>query len=272
MNCDQSPKQISVILKVGRKMTRQVSPVCSSSPRSRNGTCPSAKGTSVTRAKGHASKTVRVMLLLSTSLDCESLSALLSMREGIRLIGSSSDLDFGLARCRKQRPKLLIVDPSLDDQAIELAVATMRSGFAKHVIVLDDRVHECLLAELLPMPSVSYMTRHAGADSLCAAVMDIASGAERVFDPAIDHRVLRTPTGLQLELRQDAPSVAALTDREREVMRLLAQGKSVRDCARQMYLAASTIDNHKSRLMKKLQIHKAAELIHLAIRDGLIRV
>jgi DNA-binding NarL/FixJ family response regulator len=102
--------------------------------------------------------------------------------------------------------------------------------------------------------------------------MEAARGKERVFDPAIDHRVLRTPNGLRLELHHDQPSVAALTAREREIMRLLAQGKSVRDCAQQLHLAVSTIDNHKARMMKKLQIHKAVEVTHLAIRDGLIRV
>jgi DNA-binding NarL/FixJ family response regulator len=101
-------------------------------------------------------------------------------------------------------------------------------------------------------------------------VVKAASYSVRVFDPAIDHRVLRTPRGLLLEHHEEQPSVAALTNREREVMELLAQGNSVRDCARVMHLARSTIDNHKSRLMNKLRIHKAAELTQLAIREGLI--
>jgi DNA-binding NarL/FixJ family response regulator len=66
--------------------------------------------------------------------------------------------------------------------------------------------------------------------------------------------------------------VAALTSRELDVLRLLARGSSVRDCARQLQLSASTVDNHKTRLMKKLQIHKSSELTQLAIRDGLITV
>jgi DNA-binding NarL/FixJ family response regulator len=253
-------------------MTHQASPIGSSALSRPDSIRPSANRTSRAQANGRSSQTVRLMLLLSTSLDCESLSALLSMRRGIRVVGSSSDLDFGLARCRKLRPKLLIVDPKIDGQAIELAVATLRSGFAKHVIVLDDRVHEGLVAGLLALPSVSYMTRQAGVDSLYAAVVTAAKGAARVFDPAIDHRVLRTPRGLRLEQHHGQPSVAGLTTREREVMQRLARGNSVRDCARQMHLAESTIDNHKARLMKKLQIHKAAELTHVAIRDGLITV
>jgi two-component system invasion response regulator UvrY len=68
------------------------------------------------------------------------------------------------------------------------------------------------------------------------------------------------------------PSLALLTARELQVMTLLARGYSVRRCAQQLGLAESTIDNHKSRLMKKLDIHKVVELTHLAIREGLIVV
>ncbi len=223
-------------------------------------------------ANGNSSQSIRVMLILSTALDCESLSALLSRRRGIDLLESSADLDFGMACCRRLKPKLLIIDPKIDDQAVDQAVAMVREGFVEHVMVLDDRVHEGLVARLLAMPSVSYITRHAGLDVLHAAAIKVATCSVRVFDPAIDYRIRRTPRGLRLEQHHDQPSVAALTAREREVMQLLARGNSIRDCAQQMHLAESTIDNHKARLMKKLQIHKAAELTYVAIRDGLISV
>ena len=142
-----------------------------------------ANGSSPESRNGHASQTVRVMLLMSTSLDCESLSALLSTRRGIELVGSSPDLDFGLARCRQLRPKLLILDPRIDRQAVALAVATMHSGHVEHMIVLDDRVHEGLVAELLPQPRVSYMTRRAGAETLYAAVVKSAICSMRGFRP-----------------------------------------------------------------------------------------
>jgi len=223
-------------------------------------------------ANGSSSPTVRVMLMLSTALDCQSLAALLTQRRGIEVVESSANLDYGLARCRRLAPQVLMIDPMLGGEAVDQAVALVREGYVGHVIVLDDRVHEGRVARLLTMPAVSYMTRQAGLDALHAATLKVATRSERVFDPAIDHRVLRTPRGLRLEQTLDQPSVAALTARELEVMQLLAQGSSVRDCAEQMHLAESTIDNHKSRLMKKLRIHKAAELTHVAIREGVINV
>jgi DNA-binding NarL/FixJ family response regulator len=121
------------------------------------------------------------------------------------------------------------------------------------------------------MPAVSYLTRCSGIDVLIAAVYGAVRG-ERKFDPAIESRIVRTSQGWRLKQKQGLPSVSQLTNRELEVMRLLAQGQSVRDCASKLNLAESTIDNHKSRLMRKLHVHKAAELTHVAIRDGLITV
>lgn len=232
---------------------------------------PLANG-SIHHANGYSTPTVRVMLMMSTALDCQSLEALISQCRGIEVLYHSADLDVGLAGCRRLSPQVLMIDPHMGGDAVEQAAALVREAYVGHVIVLDDRVHEGRLSKLLALPAVSYMTRRAGLDALQAAVRRVANQSERVFDPAIGHRVLHTPRGLRLEHSPDLPSISALTARELEVMQHLALGSSVRDCAQEMHLSESTIDNHKSRLMKKLQIHKAAELTHVAIREGVITV
>lgn len=63
-----------------------------------------------------------------------------------------------------------------------------------------------------------------------------------------------------------------MTPREIEVLKLVALGHSVKDCAELLDLAPSTVDNHKARLMKKLGVHKALDLTRLAIREGLVNV
>lgn len=223
-------------------------------------------------ANGQSSLTVRVLLMMATQLDCQSLAIMFSCRRSIEVADCTVDIDQGLARCRALTPQVLVVDPRLSPEAIERSAALVRDSYVGHVIVLDDRVHEGRLAGLLRLPAVSYLTRQAGLDALHAATVKVATRGDRVFDPAIDQRILRTPRGLRLQRLPDRPSISALTARELEVMQHLAQGSSVRDCAELMHLSASTIDNHKSRLMKKLRIHKAAELTHVAIREGLIIV
>ena len=125
---------------------------------------------------------------------------------------------------------------------------------------------------MLKLPSFSYITRHTKFEVLANLLSVIAYRGERVFDTRISDRVTTTPHGLKLNQSDDHPSISELTSREMQVMKLLAVGHSVRDCAEKMQLAVSTIDNHKSRMMKKLKIHKATEVTHLAIREGLIHV
>ncbi|MCH8840108.1 MAG: response regulator transcription factor [Planctomycetes bacterium] len=71
-------------------------------------------------------------------------------------------------------------------------------------------------------------------------------------------------------IRFDHPITAELSDRELEVMLLLAEGQSVRECARFMQLAESTVENHKFRMMRKLGVHRFTDVLRLAIRTGLI--
>ncbi|NOY28668.1 MAG: response regulator transcription factor [Planctomycetes bacterium] len=211
-------------------------------------------------------------MLLANSIDCDAISALFLQHRRIEIVEASANMAFSLAQCRRLFPQVLLIDPKIAFDLTRKAADEVSQGHVRHMIVLDDRLHEGRLAAVLTMPSVSYLTRQAGFAALVAAIIQGATRGERSFDLSFAKRVQRTSRGWRLEKAHDRPSVAALTARELEVMGLLARGNSVRDCAKQLRLAESTIDNHKARLMKKLQIHKAAELTHLAIRDGLMAV
>ena len=215
---------------------------------------------------------IRVMLMLANSLDCDAISVLFSGRQHIAAIETSSDLNVGMVKCEHFFPHVLIIDPRMGANVIPSAVEALQQRFVHHVIVLDDRLYEGRLAAILKIPTMSYVTRQAGFAALLAATIRVGRQGERVFDPSISDRVQRTPKGWRLDQVHGRPSVADLTKRELEVAKLLAVGSSVSDCAKSLHLAESTVDNHKSRLMKKLRVHKASALTHLAIRDGLIPV
>jgi len=217
-------------------------------------------------------KNIRVMLLLANALDCEALHTLYSGQPQIGAIEASDDLDIGMAKCGRLMPHVLVIDPKVGNEAIQHVKEAFQQSHTKHAIVLDDRLHEGRLANILNMPLVSYMTRQSGFNELLTATIHVATLGERIFDSNLQDRIHRTTRGLRLEQEHGRPSVAVLTARELDIVILLARGYSVRDCAEQLQLAESTIDNHKSRLMKKLQVHKAAELTQLAIRDGLFIV
>jgi DNA-binding NarL/FixJ family response regulator len=213
---------------------------------------------------------IRVALVMANPIDCEVISHLLVKDSRIQVVHASTDLDLSLIQVRELSPQVLIVDPKCESDSVSRTVEAVIQGYAHRAILLDDRMREGLVAAILPFVQVSYLTRQAGSQSLIDAIHQSMIPGERTFDPLIAPRLLKTARGWQMQHFPGQPSVATLTTRELEVLKLLALGRSVRDCAQHLHLSESTVDNHKTRLMKKLQIHKLTELTHVAIRDGLI--
>ena len=114
-----------------------------------------------------------------------------------------------------------------------------------------------------------YFTRRSLFHQFARGVALVARGGS-AFGDDINEHLVTTHRGITVLPAVDEPSLTQLTPRESEVFEMLAQGFSVRQCADQLQLAQSTVDNHKTRLMKKLDVHKSAELTRLAIREGLI--
>jgi two-component system response regulator NreC len=208
--------------------------------------------------------------LLANAIDREALGLWCKANVACDRIETFLDLQEALTRCRRLKPSLLVVDPAVSDATVARSLAAVRSQSVQHLLVLDRRPREGQLVELVHEPAASYLSRSVEPAELAAAIEAILSHGVRAIDPALRPRLRQTDRGFEYPPRPEPGTVAALTVRERQVMRLLAQGKSVRQCAQLLGVAASTVDNHKSRLMKKLGIHKASQLTYRAVRDGLI--
>ncbi len=227
------------------------------------------KGTSI---ESYPTAAARVVLLGATPLDSELLSRALNEYQHVDIQAATNELNACLAYCQSLRPEVLVVDPNTSNEVVSPLLRLAETGVIEHLLVLDDRVRQGRLAALLEHRQVSYVTRQSSVEVLALCLQQLTQTGRRVFDPAVRGRIRRKSRGLTLEHSANGPSLGMLTSREVEVMTLLAQGFSVRRCAEKLQLAESTIDNHKSRLMKKLDIHKIVELTHLAIREGLVVV
>ena len=211
---------------------------------------------------------------MANSLDCQVVQSFLtdnSQRE-IHVLESTTNLEFGYLRCKDLVPHMLIVDPKCGEYTLPRTLELTTKGYTSSVILLDDRLHEGLLAEILPYHRISYLTRETDCTRLIAAMIRSVTHDERVFDPLVADRLIQTSRGWRLQQSDQTPSIAGLTPRERDILKLLALGKSVRDCAGMLDVSENTVDNYKTRIMKKLQIHKCTQLTYIAIRDGLVRI
>lgn len=214
---------------------------------------------------------IRIMIVMANSLDCNMIHRTYSLSNHFQIVGATTILSEGINGCHQFSPHVLIVDPAVHVDAVTQTIEAVDIGIAQSAILLDQRVRDGLVATILSNPRISYLTREAGETQLLQATVTVGAGRSRCFDPAVSQRIIKTKRGMKLKAAEDRPSAASLTAREIQVLKLVSVGKSVRETASALGLAESTVDNHKSRLMHKLSIHKAAGLTCFAILDGLLQ-
>lgn len=138
-------------------------------------------------------------------------------------------------------------------------------GRIKQLLFLDDQYHPSR-AKLAKLAQAYYYTKSEGLDNTKAIIERLA--VESQTDSSTDEEDFSLDA--EKRFRIDCPVFSKLTNRELEVLTILAEGDTVAECAKKLRLAESTVDNHKSRLMKKLSINKSTGLVRIAIRNGLI--
>jgi two-component system, NarL family, response regulator NreC len=215
---------------------------------------------------------IRLVVVTRHRLDGDALSALFQSHADFRVLCTTTSIGAASVIGRHRRPDVVILDAGLisqqDDQSVTSLIAQLGDV---PVLLLDGDVNNGRLAAVLNTPSIGYFTRSAPFSDLAASIHCLVDG-HRTFESQVSSRIHQTPHGWQIRRDEKSSHLALLTPREIEVLRLVALGHSIKNCAELLKLAPSTVDNHKSRLMKKLGIHKSLELTRLAIREGLVSI
>jgi DNA-binding NarL/FixJ family response regulator len=217
--------------------------------------------------------TLRIVIVAQCRLDGDALTALFRTHPNFRVLSTTMSVKVASLVCRHRQPDVLLMDVGrIGNDACDHVQTFVREIGEIPVMLLDDEPNCALLSGVFDYSSVGYFTRSASFSELADGIGRLATG-ERAFDSTVQILVHQTPDGWRI--RHDkgiASPLAELTRREMEVLRLIALGNTVKNCAEILELARSTVDNHKSRLMKMLGVHKSLDLTRLAIREGLIRV
>lgn len=216
--------------------------------------------------------TLRLVVVTRHRLDGDALAALLHDHADVRVLCTTTSTNVATVVCRHRRPDVVVIEASLvDNDARHSIHSLIRQMGEIPVLLLDDELNRGRLAAVLDIPHLGYFTRDTPPAELVDGIRKLVRG-DRVIDPAVQNQVVETGDGFRLRHETHSSPLANLTAREMEVLRLIALGNTVKDCAEILDLAPSTVDNHKARLMKKLGIHKSLDLTRLAIREGLIRI
>ena len=201
------------------------------------------------------------------------------MRTGLRLVlerqadfavvGEASDGRDAVALVQRETPDVLVMDigmPNLNgiEGARQVAAAAPRVA----VVILSMHSDESYVLRALKAGARGYLLKESAESDLIAAIRAVHAG-KAFFSPAVS-RMLVEDYVRQLQDREIEDSYELLTTREREILQLVAEGKSNKEVAAVLNLSLYTIETHRGNLMEKLGLHTVPELILYAVRKGVI--
>jgi DNA-binding NarL/FixJ family response regulator len=198
------------------------------------------------------------------------LRALLEDEPGIEIVGEASDGREALHLCETLSPDMAILDIAMPQlNGIEVAAQALKHNPALRVVILSMHAHESYVIRALTAGAKAYLLKDATTDDLLPAVRAVSHGRS-FFSPAIS-QILAEDYVRHLQQSGQEDSYSLLTDREKEVLQLLAEGKSNKEVATMLGIGLSTVETHRAKVMQKLALHNTAELVLYAVRKGIVQ-
>ena len=189
---------------------------------------------------------------------------------GVSVVAEAADGLEAIRLTEEHRPDLVILDIGMPKlSGIEVAARSQKLDRPPGVIILSMHADESYIIRALASGARAYLLKDATDEDLLPAVRAVASGRP-FFSPAVT-AVLVQDYMRSLQTRGLSDSYTLLTDREKEVLQLLAEGRSNKEVATILNLALSTIETHRASLMQKLNLHNTAEIVLYAVRKGIIQ-
>lgn len=209
---------------------------------------------------------IRTVLVDDHALLREGLRAVLERHDGIAVVGEAGSFDAALAEVAHTRPDVVVVDLKLtagtDYEGMRLIGELTRWDPQPAVLVLTTFLDDDLVVRAVRAGARGYVVKDVDTTELVRAIRALAGGGS-AFDPRSSTIVMRTMAG-------ERNVSAELTEREREVLRLLADGLSNAAIGRRLYISESTVKFHIRNLIRKLGVSKRTDAVYVASKRGYI--
>jgi two-component system, NarL family, response regulator NreC len=206
----------------------------------------------------------RIVLADDHVLVRQGLKSLLE-REHFQVMAEASDGQDAVRLIESHHPDIAILDISMPTlNGIDAARGLSRSAPKTKVILLTQHEEEQYIHEALEAGVKGYVLKNQVANDLIQAIRQVCRG-EFYLSPGISRAVMEAYRN-----KSERPA-DPLTVRERQVLQLIAEGKSTKDTASVLGISVKTAESHRMRLMQKLNIHETASLVRYAVRRGLIQ-
>jgi len=208
---------------------------------------------------------IRVLIVDDHAVVRAGLRLLLDAQDDIETVGEAGDAREAIFEARSTKPDVVLMDVVLGDKSgIDVTPELIHEQPQARVLVLslqDDRRH---VREAFAAGAHGYVLKEAADTELVTAVREVARGASYVH-PGLGARMAAADAAAA-----DAAGHDPLSDREREVLRLLALGHTNQEIAEMLFISVRTAETHRAHIMQKLRLETRAELVRYALAQGLL--
>jgi two-component system, NarL family, response regulator NreC len=213
---------------------------------------------------------IRVVIADDHHLVREGIRALLEKAGDIEVVGESSDGKETVELVEKLKPDVLLMDISMPRvNGIQALQRLKALNLPTKTVILSMHSDEILVREAVQGGAKCYLLKGSVSDELLLAIRAAHRGAA-YFSSAISDSIIADGATTDSHAKTPAPS-GQLTPREREILRLISEGRTNNEIAKVMHISVKTVERHRTNLMAKLDAHNLVELIRIAIKQRLIQ-
>ncbi len=215
---------------------------------------------------------VRILLVDDHAVVRAGLRMLLAADPELQIVGEAENGAQALQLTEDLEPDVVLMDISMPDMnGIEATRRIKERQPDVAVLALTMHEDDQYFFEMLAAGAAGYVPKRAAPNDLISAIHAVQKGGVFLF-PSVARALVHDYLQRSTHAGDVGRSFDALTDREREVLTLIAQGLSNQDIADQLVISAKTVNRHRENIMAKLNLHSRVELVHYAIEKGLIEI
>jgi DNA-binding NarL/FixJ family response regulator len=219
------------------------------------------------------SEPIRVLVVDDHALFRRGLEMVLAQEPDIEVVGEAGDGAEAVERAEELLPDVVLMDIRMPRRSgIEACTAIKAAVPSAQIIMLTISDEEADLYEAIKAGATGYLLKEISIDEVATAIRAVAGG-QSLISPSMASKLISEFAQLvkRDDDRQQVPA-PRLTERELEVLRLVARGMNNRDIARQLFISENTVKNHIRNILEKLQLHSRMEAVVYAVREKLLEI
>lgn len=214
---------------------------------------------------------IRLLIADDHKIMREGLKSLVEKESDITVVGEAETGKTTVSMVQKLSPHIVVMDIAMPDlNGIEATRKIIKTNPNVKIVALSAHADQHFIREMMTAGASAYILKDTAYEELTRAIREVMKG-KKYLSSDIARGVLDTYVKLSRPLSEN-PAFVVLTDRERETLQMIAEGKSTKEIAGDMEVSVKTIETHRRNIMEKLDMHSIAELTKYAIREGVTSI